>query len=75
MDGELARGGTLCMSKVKGMHQANLTAAFANGATFDVEWVQIMTPDNPADGRWLFANLQGPGITFAITGPWKSGAL
>jgi secreted PhoX family phosphatase len=27
------------------------------------------------DGRWLFANIQSPGITFAITGPWKSGAL
>jgi hypothetical protein len=27
------------------------------------------------DGRWLFANIQGPGITFAITGPWKAGAL
>lgn len=27
------------------------------------------------DGRWLFANVQSPGITFAITGPWKSGAL
>jgi len=27
------------------------------------------------DGKWLFANLQGPGITFAITGPWMSGAL
>ena len=27
------------------------------------------------DGRWLFANIQVPGITFAITGPWKSGAL
>jgi uncharacterized protein len=27
------------------------------------------------DGHWLFANLQSPGITFAITGPWKSGAL
>jgi secreted PhoX family phosphatase len=27
------------------------------------------------DGRWLFANLQSPGITFAITGPWKSGAI
>jgi secreted PhoX family phosphatase len=26
------------------------------------------------DGRWLFANIQG-GVTFAITGPWKSGAL
>ena len=27
------------------------------------------------DGKWLFANLQGPGISFAITGPWKSGSL
>ncbi|WP_116808071.1 alkaline phosphatase PhoX [Steroidobacter cummioxidans] len=25
--------------------------------------------------RWLFANLQTPGITLAITGPWDSGAL
>jgi len=24
------------------------------------------------DGKWLFANIQTPGITFAITGPWKS---
>jgi secreted PhoX family phosphatase len=22
------------------------------------------------DGKWLFANIQTPGITFAITGPW-----
>jgi uncharacterized protein len=34
------------------------------GATFD-----------PKNGSWLFANLQSPGITFAITGPWRSGAL
>jgi secreted PhoX family phosphatase len=27
------------------------------------------------DGRWLFANIQSPGITFAITGPWSAGAL
>lgn len=27
------------------------------------------------DGKWLFANIQSPGITFAITGPWKDGAL
>jgi secreted PhoX family phosphatase len=27
------------------------------------------------DGKWLFANIQSPGITFAITGPWASGAL
>ena len=24
------------------------------------------------DGQWLFANIQTPGITLAITGPWKS---
>ena len=27
------------------------------------------------DGRWLLFNLQNPGITFAVTGPWKNGAL
>lgn len=24
------------------------------------------------DGKWMFANLQTPGITLAITGPWES---
>ena len=27
------------------------------------------------DARWLFANIQTPGMTFAITGPWEQGAL
>jgi secreted PhoX family phosphatase len=27
------------------------------------------------DGRWLFAHLQYPGETFAITGPWEKGWL
>ncbi|MFI6294289.1 alkaline phosphatase PhoX [Nonomuraea sp. NPDC050790] len=26
-------------------------------------------------GKWLFANIQTPGITFAITGPWRRGSL
>jgi hypothetical protein len=34
------------------------------GATFE-----------PKSGNWLFVNLQTPGITFAITGPWRQGAL
>jgi secreted PhoX family phosphatase len=34
------------------------------GATFE-----------PKNGSWLFANLQSPGMTFAITGPWRQGAL
>jgi hypothetical protein len=27
------------------------------------------------NGHWLFLNMQNPGITFAITGPWEQGAL
>jgi uncharacterized protein len=27
------------------------------------------------DGKWLFVNIQYPGITVAITGPWEQGAL
>ena len=27
------------------------------------------------DGRWLFFNIQTPGISFAVTGPWGEGAL
>jgi secreted PhoX family phosphatase len=26
-------------------------------------------------GQWLFVNIQGPGISFAITGPWPRGSL
>jgi uncharacterized protein len=27
------------------------------------------------DGKWLFVNIQTPGVTFAITGPWGHGPL
>lgn len=27
------------------------------------------------DGKWLFVNIQSPGVTVAITGPWRTGAL
>jgi secreted PhoX family phosphatase len=27
------------------------------------------------DGTWLFVNVQSPGVTYAITGPWHKGAL
>ncbi|AKH81026.1 phosphatase [Streptomyces sp. CNQ-509] len=29
----------------------------------------------PKNGNWLFVNIQTPGITFAISGPWRQGAL
>jgi hypothetical protein len=37
------------------------------------EWAgSVFEPEN---GNWLFVNAQSPGITFAITGPWRQGAL
>jgi secreted PhoX family phosphatase len=27
------------------------------------------------DGSWLFVNVQDPGVTYGITGPWEEGAL
>lgn len=40
-----------------------LTGDFRDG-----EWAGVcFSPD----GRWLFANIQTPGITVAITGPWE----
>ena len=27
------------------------------------------------DGRWLFFNIQTPGISFAVTGPWEQGLI
>ncbi len=27
------------------------------------------------DGQWMFFNIQTPGITFALTGPWQKGKL
>ena len=27
------------------------------------------------DGQWMFFNIQAPGITFALTGPWGEGKL
>ena len=26
-------------------------------------------------GEWMFFNIQRPGVTFAVTGPWARGAL
>jgi secreted PhoX family phosphatase len=27
------------------------------------------------DGKWLFFNVQSPGVTFAVTGPWERGSI
>lgn len=46
-----------------------------NGLTGDFTSSEWSGPCFSPDGKWLFANLLEPGITFAITGPWQEGAL
>jgi uncharacterized protein len=46
-----------------------------NGLVGDFRGSEWAGPCFSPDGRWLFANLLEPGITFAITGPWQDGAL
>jgi hypothetical protein len=59
------------MLKVIGTDQANLTGAFANGTTFDVEWVEIGTPDNQAAAGvsgnlvWSQGRAQGAAVPIA----------
>jgi secreted PhoX family phosphatase len=48
-----------------------------NPMTFDQNWrsSEWAGATFSADGKWLFVNIQSPGITFAITGPWENGPL
>ena len=51
---------------------APYNAAVPAGDYRQQEWAGVCYSP---DGRWLFANIQTPGITFAITGPWGNGPL
>lgn len=46
-----------------------------NGLSCDFRDMEWAGPSFTPDGRWLFVNLQTPGITFAITGYWESVGL
>ena len=48
----------------KSVPPGNYTGSEWAGSTFE-----------PKNGNWLFVNIQTPGITFAITGPWRTGSL
>ncbi|MCR9295269.1 MAG: PhoX family protein [bacterium] len=49
----------------------NLNGPFGHRGDFrDSEWAGACFSE---DGEWLFVNLQDPGVTFAITGPWSAG--
>jgi uncharacterized repeat protein (TIGR03803 family) len=46
-----------------------------NGITGDFTESEFAGATYGPDGRWLFVNVQRPGITLAITGPWGRGPL
>lgn len=46
-----------------------------NGIAGDFTMREMAGVTYSPDGRWLFFNIQSPGITFAVTGPWSDGGL
>jgi secreted PhoX family phosphatase len=46
-----------------------------NGIVGDFSGSEFAGATYSPDGHWLFVNIQTPGITFAITGPWGKGAV
>jgi secreted PhoX family phosphatase len=52
------------------VEQQVVLAGERNGIAGDFRASEFAGACFSPDGRWLFFNVQGPGITFAITGPW-----
>ena len=46
-----------------------------NGISGDFRSSEFAGATFSPDGRWLFVNVQIPGVTIAVTGPWADGAL
>lgn len=80
------RGGLLCCEDGDG--EQYLRGVTPDGrvfdfATHDVAYSDARSGDRAEfaganwspDGNWLFVNIQDPGYTYAITGPWENGAL
>ena len=74
VNGRLAAGGQLFMLRVKGRNKINLGDSYRNGTTFDVEWVPIASPDNPApiSGNFVWAQgrAQGAATFGRLEGAW-----
>jgi uncharacterized protein len=52
---------------------ANIRPGTIPGSTTPASWDEFAGAT--FKGGWLFVNIQTPGVTFAITGPWESGPL
>jgi uncharacterized protein len=56
-------------------NNADLRLTPYNGFASDYRGSEFAGACYSPDGKWLFVNIQSPGITFAITGPWGSGGI
>jgi secreted PhoX family phosphatase len=56
-------------------NNVNLTTTPVNDFNQDFRGSEFAGACYSPDGKWLFFNIQSPGITFAVTGPWGIGAL
>jgi secreted PhoX family phosphatase len=56
-------------------NNVDLRATPVNGLQQDYRGSEFAGACYSPDGKWLFFNIQSPGITFAVTGPWGSGGL
>jgi uncharacterized protein len=54
---------------------ANIRPGLIPGSTTPASWDEFAGATFDPDGQWLFVNIQTPGITFAITGPFQAGPL
>jgi uncharacterized protein len=56
-------------------NNVDLTLTPHNGFNQDYRGSEFAGACYSPDGKWLFVNIQSPGISFAITGPWGSGGI
>lgn len=52
---------------------ANVRPGAIPGSTTPMSWDEFAGATFM--GEWLFVNIQTPGVTLAITGPWHKGPL
>ncbi|MEO8679273.1 MAG: alkaline phosphatase PhoX [Vicinamibacterales bacterium] len=65
LDGELFRF----------VQNSAILAGERNGLRGDYRYSEFSGVTYSPDGKWMFFNIQKPGLTVAITGPWQAGSI
>ena len=57
------------------VQNAAILSGERNGLRGDYRFSEFSGVTYSPDGKWMFFNIQKPGITVAITGPWQAGSI